>query len=149
MLVYNLESDFAKQLNSNPFTPSKLISPLEVAVTKRDDVVVLHHGTPFLHLYSLSGELLSKFGTCIPQDNGKYLTPRHITMGPRDQIVVVDREYLNFYSRSSPIQYRLGYVGGWGKAVIATKDKLLTYANGVFSYFSLEGFAEELVSSSI
>ena len=143
MLVYNLESDFAKQLNSNPFTPSKLISPTEVAVTKHDDVIVLHHGTPFLHLYSIAGELLSKFGTCIPQDNGKYLAPRHITMGPNDLIIIVDREYLNFYKRSSPVHYRLGYVGGWGKAVIVWKQRLLTYVNGTFATFQLEGFLDD------
>ncbi|KAI6653818.1 hypothetical protein LOD99_3321 [Oopsacas minuta] len=147
VLVYNLESDFAKQLDSNPFTSSKLISPTEVAVTKSDDIIVLHQGTPFLHVYSISGELLAKFGTCIPQENGKYLTPRHITVGPKDSIIVVDREYLNFYKRSSPVQHRLSYVGGWGKAVVVWKDKLIAYVNGMFCSFSLDGFEDEQITS--
>ena len=139
VLVYNLQSDFSKQLNSNPFTSSKLISPTEVAVTPQDDIVVLHHGTPFLHLYSISGELLAKFGTCVPNENGKLFTPRHLSIGPSGLIVVVDRNCLNLYSRSSPVVYRLAYTGGWGKAVLVEKERLLAYANGLFTYFSLEG----------
>ena len=147
VLVYNLESDFSKQLNSNPFTPSKLISPTEVAVTPQDDILVLHHGTPFLHLYSISGELLAKFGTCVPNESGKLFPPRHLSIGPSGLIVVADRECLNLYSRSSPLVFRLSYTGGWGKAVLAQKDKLLAYANGMFAYFSLEGMEEEQTSS--
>ena len=126
------------QIKSSEQVEGQLLHPREIAVTPRQDIVVLHEGYPCIYMYSHSGELKYKFGSigCMAKELDR---PQSVSVSSDGDIFIGNVGFIGVYS-SDMVSMRRVKREGVVQRIAVTGDRRVVYRGSSKDGIIIEAF---------